>query len=112
VEHWVVALRHGQQAARSILGSEQSLPFAPFFWTRQFETSFGYIGYAPDYDEVRYKGDVAEGKFLVGYFKDGVLGAVGTIGKGKTAIRYGALLDAGRRITTDDFEAGLSKIGG
>jgi hypothetical protein len=106
----VVAQRHGRQVARSILGSTEPLGFAPFFWTRQFETSFAYIGYAPEFDEVRYKGDVAGGKFLVGYFSDGVLTAVGTIGKAKSLIRYGRLLDQGRHISADDFEAGLSKI--
>lgn len=111
VEHWVVAQRHGQQAARSILGSSEPLPFAPFFWTRQLETSFGYIGYAPSWDEIRYKGDVEGGKFLAGYFEGGILRAVGTIGKGKTAIRYGRLLDAGREITAEQFDAGLSSLG-
>lgn len=110
VEHWVVAQRHGRQAARSIVGKEEPLPFAPFFWTRQFETSFGYYGYAPEFDEVRFKGDVKGGKFLAGYFKDGALRAVGTIGKGKTALRYGMLLDAGRRISVEQFEAGLKSI--
>jgi 3-phenylpropionate/trans-cinnamate dioxygenase ferredoxin reductase subunit len=111
VEHWVVAQRHGRQVARSIMGTREPLEFAPFFWTRQFETSFGYIGYAPHYDEIRYKGDVASGKFLAGYFESGILKAVGTIGKGKTAVRYGLLLDAGREITAEQFEAGLSSIG-
>lgn len=111
VEHWVVAQRHGRQVARSIMGTREPLEFAPFFWTRQFETSFGYIGYAPHYDEIRYKGDVAAGKFLAGYFENGILKAVGTIGKGKTAVRYGLLLDEGREITAEQFEAGLSSIG-
>lgn len=35
---------------------------------------------------------------------------VGTIGKGTTAIRYGVMLDAGRRITSDQFEAGIKSI--
>lgn len=111
VEHWVVAQRQGRHVARSILGVAGPLPYAPFFWTRQFETSFAYIGYAPDYDEIRYKGDVKEGKFLAGYFQNGALAAVGTMGKGKTAIRYGYLLDEGRKITPDQFEAGLSSLG-
>ncbi len=111
VEHWVVAQRHGRQAARSILGADEPLPFAPFFWTRQFETSFGYIGHAPDFDEVRFKGDVKNGKFLEGYFKAGVLAAVGTIGNGKAAIRYGLLLEAGRQISREQFEAGLASLG-
>ena len=111
VEHWIVAERHGQEAARSITGTGQGLVYAPFFWTRQFETSFGYVGFSPDYDDVRYKGDVEEDKFLVGYFKGGELTAVGSIGKNKSLIRYGYLLDEGKRVTVDDFEAGLKKMG-
>jgi NADPH-dependent 2,4-dienoyl-CoA reductase/sulfur reductase-like enzyme len=111
VEHWIVAERHGQEAARSITGTGQGLAYAPFFWTRQFETSFGYVGFSPDYDDVRYKGDVEEDKFLVGYFRKGELTAVGSIGKNKSLIRYGYLLDEGKRVTVEDFEAGLKKMG-
>ncbi len=112
VEHWVVAQRHGLQAARSILAPKaKPLNFAPFFWTRQFETSFGYIGYAPEFDEVRFTGDVEGGKFLAGYFRNGVLAAVGTIGRGVAAARYGRLLEAGRQIGVDEFEHGQARTG-
>ena len=112
VEHWVVAQRHGMQAARSILAPEtKPLNFAPFFWTRQFETSFGYIGHAPEFDEVRFTGDVEAGQFLAGYFRDGVLAAVGTIGRGVAAAHYGRLLEAGRRIGVDEFEHGQTRPG-
>lgn len=106
VEHWVVAQRHGEEVARSILGKAKGLPYAPFFWTRQFETSFAYIGFAPDFDDTRIDGDVEGGKFLIGYFKDGALSAVGTMGKGKSLIRYGLRLDRGEKISPADFEAG------
>ncbi|MFW5843748.1 MAG: FAD-dependent oxidoreductase, partial [Spirochaetota bacterium] len=108
VEHWVVAQRHGQEVARSILGTGKGLAYAPFFWTRQFETSFAYIGFAPEFDEIRIDGDVENGKFLIGYFKDGNLAAVGTMGKGTSLIRYGLILDEGRKISVGDFEKGLS----
>ncbi|TVR33018.1 MAG: pyridine nucleotide-disulfide oxidoreductase [Spirochaetaceae bacterium] len=107
IEHWAVAQRHGQEAARSIAGTGKGLAYAPFFWTRQLETSFGYLGYAPEFDATRIDGDVANGKFLIGYFKDDILKAVGTIGKGKSLIRYGLLLEQGRTISIKDFEAGL-----
>ncbi len=110
VEHWVVAQRHGQQAARAVMGDESGLQYAPFFWTMQFETPLAYTGFAPDFDEVRYKGDVEEGNFLAGYFKGGSLRAVASIGKTKTVIRYGYLLDEGRKISTEDFDAGLKKM--
>ncbi|TVR67206.1 MAG: pyridine nucleotide-disulfide oxidoreductase [Spirochaetaceae bacterium] len=107
VEHWVVAQRHGEEVARSILGTGGGLSYAPFFWTRQFETSFAYIGSAPDYDETRINGDVENGSFLIGYFREGFLAAVGTMGKGKSLIRYGLLLDKGEKISIQDFEKGL-----
>ena len=107
IEHWVVAQRHGQEVARTIVGKGTGPAYAPFFWTRQFETSFAYIGYAPEFDETRIDGDVRSGKFLIGYFKGGVLKAVGTIGKGKSVIRYGLMLDEGRKITVKEFETGL-----
>jgi apoptosis-inducing factor 3 len=107
VEHWVVAQRQGQEVARSIMGTGKGLAYAPFFWTRQFETSFAYIGFAPEFDETRIDGDVENGKFLIGYFKDGNLAAVGTMGKGTSLIRYGLLLDEGRKISVGDFEKGL-----
>ncbi|MFO7850336.1 MAG: FAD-dependent oxidoreductase [Spirochaetia bacterium] len=109
-EHWVVAQRHGQQAARAVMGDESGLKYAPFFWTMQFETPLAYIGLAPDFDEARYKGDVEEGNFLAGYFKDGRLAAVASIGKTKTVARYGYLLDEGRKIGLEDFDAGLKKM--
>ncbi len=107
VEHWVAAQRHGQEVARSIMGTGRGLSYAPFFWTRQFETSFAYIGYAPDFDETRIKGDITDGTFLIGYFRNGNLAAVGTIGKGKSLIRYGLLLDEGKKISISEFESGL-----
>jgi apoptosis-inducing factor 3 len=107
VEHWVVAQRHGQEVARSIMGNGKGLAYAPFFWTRQFETSFAYVGFAPDFDETRIDGDVENGKFLIGYFKDGNLAAVGTMGKGGSLIQYGLRLDQGKKISIADFEKGL-----
>ncbi len=106
VEHWVVAQRHGQHAARSITGSPQPLPWAPFFWTRQFETSFAYVGYALEYDNVRIKGDVENGKFLIGYFYRDHLAAVGTMGMSGSLVRYGILLDQGHAVTEEEFVAG------
>jgi NAD(P)H-nitrite reductase large subunit/nitrite reductase/ring-hydroxylating ferredoxin subunit len=111
VEHWVVAQRHGQQAAKSITGADHGLQYAPFFWTMQFEMPFAYVGYAPDYDEVKYKGSVDDNDFVAGYFKRGRLEAVGTIGRPEAAIRYGYLLDEGRRIGPDEFEGDLSALG-
>lgn len=107
VEHWVEAQRHGQEAARTIVGRGKGLQYEPFFWTMQFETPLAYIGYAPEYEEIRYTGDVENGSFLAGYFRGGTLAAVASIGKSDEVIRYGNLLEEGRRISPEEFEEGL-----
>lgn len=103
VEHWVVAQRHGVHAAKAMLGSSEPLGYIPFFWTRQFETSFVYIGFAPEFDEVWELGDVESGEFLLGYAEDGALRAVGTMGMSGKAIALGKRLEAGEEIDKSAF---------
>ncbi|MFP4484850.1 MAG: FAD-dependent oxidoreductase [Spirochaetota bacterium] len=105
VEHWVAAQRQGQHAARSMLGNTDPLPYAPFFWTMQYETPFVFIGYAPDYDEIRFRGDVVAGDFLAGYFKGGSLAAVAAMGRTGEAVSFGRRLDRADKIAPDAFDA-------
>ncbi len=107
IEHWTVAQRHGQEAARCLVGRGTGLLYCPFFWTRQFGTSLSYFGYAPDYDEIRYSGDVESGEFIAGYFKNNILSAVASIGRSNEAAKYGNMFEEGRRIGREEFDAGL-----
>ncbi|HPP12190.1 MAG TPA: FAD-dependent oxidoreductase, partial [bacterium] len=81
MEHWAEAQRQGQEAARAMLGLSPGEPWVPFFWTRQYQVTFRYVGYGSKFDTVVTRGYPAAGEFLCGYFLQNRLVAVSGVGK-------------------------------
>jgi len=104
VEHWVEAGRQGMHAARCMLGSEDSYREVPFFWSKQYGSSLRYIGYAPKFDQVVFRGDVSDKTFLAGIYVGGTLRAAAGVGRARELIRLGQLLEAGKSVNPDQLK--------
>ena len=79
VEHWVVAQRQGQTAARNMLGSGQSFDAVPFFWSQHYDVPINYVGHAERWDQIDVEGDVAARDCLLRYKRGGRVLAVASI---------------------------------
>ena len=109
VEHWVVAERQGQMAARNMLGERLAFTDAPFFWSAHYDVSIRYVGHGEGWDSVEIDGDVAAGDASVRYKKAGSTIAVAAVGRDREALEANAVMsaDAASRVAT--HSAGIGK---
>jgi NADPH-dependent 2,4-dienoyl-CoA reductase/sulfur reductase-like enzyme/nitrite reductase/ring-hydroxylating ferredoxin subunit len=87
VEHWVVAERQGQVAARNMLGGKQPCAFVPFFWSRHYDVSISYVGHAEQWDQVEVDGNLSDKRFRMRMLRAGKLLAVVTVGRHRDSLR-------------------------
>ena len=81
VEHWVVAERQGQTAARNILGRPERFEAVPFFWTSQFDFTLNYIGHAEKWDKLDLEGSIEDQNCKLSFQRAGKTLAVATVGR-------------------------------
>lgn len=64
-EHWANALKQPAVAVAGMLGDPGSYDELPYFFTDQYDLGMEYVGHAPNYDSVVFRGDVGKREFTV-----------------------------------------------
>jgi len=94
VEHWVVAERQGQTAARNMLGARERFDAVPFFWSRHYDATINYVGHAERWDEVSIDGSLEGLDCSIEYRRGGKILAIATIGRDRASLEAEARMEA------------------
>jgi NADPH-dependent 2,4-dienoyl-CoA reductase/sulfur reductase-like enzyme/nitrite reductase/ring-hydroxylating ferredoxin subunit len=97
VEHWVVAEREGQVAARNILGARERFDYVPFFWSAHYDVSINYVGHAEQWDRVDVDGDPAKKDVSVRYVRGEKVLALATIFRDEESLKTEIAWERGAR---------------
>ena len=94
VEHWVVAQRQGQTAARNMLGANESFTLTPFFWSRHYDLAINYVGRSSPGDKRDVDGDPVKHDCTVRYMTSpDVMSAQADVNRDQSSLLAEARLD-------------------
>jgi NADPH-dependent 2,4-dienoyl-CoA reductase/sulfur reductase-like enzyme/nitrite reductase/ring-hydroxylating ferredoxin subunit len=93
VEHWALAQRQGQTAARNLLGQRERFDAVPFFWSKHYDLSVRYTGHAEQWDELVVDGQLAVREGNVAFVRQGQTLAVASVGRDVDNLRAEVALE-------------------
>jgi NADPH-dependent 2,4-dienoyl-CoA reductase/sulfur reductase-like enzyme/nitrite reductase/ring-hydroxylating ferredoxin subunit len=98
VEHWAVAQRQGQAAARNMLGGSVRFDDVPIFWSAHFDVTIAYVGHAEGWDRIHVDGDAKARDCRVEYWKGGKRLAVATVNRDRDSLQVEAEMQAAAQL--------------
>lgn len=108
IEHWVVAERQGQAAARAMLGKGAPFRGVPFFWSMHFDVGISYVGYAEKWDTLAVHGSLEARDACVAYREGGRIRALATIGRDRLSLAAEAAMERGDERALEALVAGAT----
>jgi 3-phenylpropionate/trans-cinnamate dioxygenase ferredoxin reductase subunit len=93
VEHWVVAERMGQAAARSLLGHREPFDAVPFFWSQHYDVPISYVGHGSGWDRAVVDGDPVARDCAVTYYRGDRVLATATISRDRQSLEAEVALE-------------------
>ena len=87
MEHWVVAERQGQAAARNILCQKRPFDAVPFFWSQHYDIVISYVGHAEQWDRLDIDGDLTAYNCAANFWHQGKKVAVATVSRDLDSLR-------------------------
>jgi NADPH-dependent 2,4-dienoyl-CoA reductase/sulfur reductase-like enzyme len=98
VEHWIVAERQGQTAARNVLGARERFDQVPFFWSAHYDVSINYVGHSERPERIDVSGSAPARDVAVRFIERDRTAALATIFRDSESLDEEIAME--RRLTT------------